>query len=570
MTSHRCILLATALIGLQSFTCEALDLDFLQGDEALLSPQPTHAFKPTDKSVSPSNSFEGVLTLNTDSALNRIEILTDTFDAVANASLKLAELPPYTFSFIMDGADIVPLSRGPQRSDHPYWEMIPGPGITWNVPGDKGWSHASLPFTLKEKNQNCTHNGLMTFMYKGSGAITRVAWQITSETCLYLKLNLWGVVDANYEPQSISRSAEVKAAYHKEKASRLPVKPFSALEKDRPDLKKTAFQPPGIDDVTVYGFVMNGVHYRSGCPTRFGPYPFCEVLDLPSYSLAKSLVGGLGYFILNKRWPEFATTPVSRLIPECKLADKRWNDVTPTNLLNMTTGNYNSKAFNADEDNAAMQTFFLAETHQDKVRFSCEAWPRKSSPGTQWVYNTTNTYLLGVAMDTFLKQKLGPQADAYRDLVYAQFFKPLEISPLLRWAQRTYDEVLQTYTGFGLVFYNDDVARIAQALNSDYPPDGNISGTDFDLAMLRKATPKHTRINEQGLAYSNGFWGVDVSRWIACSSETWVPFMSGYGGISVAMLPNGSVYYYFTDSNQHGFHSAAVEANKALNYCKES
>jgi len=574
------LLLSIALVFLQVFTVtqavgnppgsELLDLEFLQGDEAMASPQPTRAFSPPDNSVSPSNHFEGVLTFNTNAGLNRIEILTDTFETAANGNLKIRELPPYSFSFVMDGAEIVPLKRGPQRSDHPYWEMIPEPGISWNVTGDKGWSHASLPFSLKEKNQNCTHNGLMTFMYKSSGAISRVAWQITSETCLYLKINLWGVAKASYEPQSIARSAEVIRAYHKEKSSRLPVKSFSELEKNYPGLEKKAFRPPGTEDVTVYGLVLNGLHYRSECPTRFGPYPFCEVLDLPSYSVAKSLAGGLGYLILTRRWPEFATTPVSELIPECKLADKRWDDVTPAHLLNMTTGNYNSSIFNADEDAAAMQTFFLAETHKGKVRFSCEAWPRKSPAGTQWVYNTTNTYLLGVAMDTFLKQKSGPQADAYRDLIYQQFFKPLELSPSLQWTQRTYDEEFQAFTGFGMIFHNDDVARIGQALNSGSAHSETISGPDFDLAMFRAGKPRHMRLGEKNLAYSNGFWGLDVSRWIGCPAETWVPFMSGYGGISVAMFPNNSVYYYFTDSNQHGFRKAAVEANKALNYCKES
>ncbi len=573
-------MLPVALVFLQAFTVSqavgnspgrnALDLDFLQGDAALVSPQSTHAFSPPENAVTPSNNLEGVLTLNTNASLSRIKILTDTYDAAANNSLKLSELPPFSFNFVMDGAEIIPLSRGPQRSSHPYCEMIPEPVITWDVAGDNGWSHASLPLTLKEKNQNCTHNGLMTFMYKSNGTITRVAWQITSETCLYLKINLWGVVDASYEPQQISQSAEVITDYHKEKASRLPVKSFSALEKDHPSLEQKAFQPPGKDDVTVYGFVLNGVHYRSECPTRFGPYPFCEVLDLPSYSLAKSLVGGLGYFILAKRWPEFVTTPISELIPECQLADKRWNNVTPAHLLNMTTGNYNSKSFNADEDDATMQTFFLAESHKDKVRFSCEAWPRKSPPGTQWVYNTSNTYLLGVAMNTFLKQKTGPQADAYQDLIVRQVFKPLKLSPSLQWIQRTYDEVFQPFTGFGMIFHNDDVARIAQVLNSDNSPDILISSAYFEAAMFRANKPGHTLLSEKDLAYSNSFWGVDVSKWIDCPSETWIPFMSGYGGISVAMFPNNSVYYYFTDSNQHGFRKAAIEANKALNYCKES
>ncbi len=121
-----------------------------------------------------------------------------------------------------------------------------------------------------------------------------------------------------------------------------------------------------------------------------------------------------------------------------------------------------------------------------------------------------------------------------------------------------------------MIFHNDDIARIAQALNSDNPPDILSSSAYFKAAMFRTSKPGHTLLSEQNLAYRNSFWGVDVSKWIDCAGETWVPFMSGYGGISVAMFPNNSVYYYFTDSNQHGFRKAAVEANKALNYCKES
>lgn len=549
---------------------QLLDLDFLQGSEPLLSPQPTLAFMPLAQPDTPSHHFEGELKIDVTRALGEVEVLTDTLGVAADTKMKLDELPPYSISFVMDGTDIIPLLREPQRSGHPYWEIVAQPGLAWNEAGDRGWSRAALPFTLKEKNQNCTHNGLMMFLYKGDGSISRVAWQITSETCLYLKINLWGIAEATYDPRPIASSGRVITAYRKEVAARLPVKSFSALERDYPEVNQSAFQPAGIDDVSVYGLVMDGVHYRSECPTRYGPYPFCDVLDLPSYSISKSLVGGLGYFMLVNRWPEFTKIPISELIPECVLADRRWNDVTAVHLLNMTTGNYHSKSSNADENAAAMQTFFLAESHQDKVRFSCEAWLRKSQPGEQWVYHTTDTYLLGVAMNVFLKQKLGPKADVYRDLLYQQLFKPLGLSPALQWTQRTYDEVSQAFTGFGLLFHNDDVARIAQILNPDPAINKPISGTDFDTAMFRTGSPWHTVPGPNGLAYSNGFWGVDVSEWIACPGETWIPFMSGYGGISVAIFPHGGVYYYFTDSDQHGFRKAAVEINKALNYCKES
>ena len=275
---------------------------------------------------------------------------------------KLTTLPPFSFDYVSDGDALVPLQREPQRSDHPYWEIIPGPGRVWVDREDPAWSRASLPFALKEKNQNCIHNGLMTFLYKADGAISRAAWQITSETCLYLKINLWGIAEAEYQPRSIADSSDVIAAYRQEQSDRIPVKPIDLLTEVYPAANPSAFEPPGIEDVTVYGLVIGGVHYRSDCQTRYGPYPFCDVLLLPSYSLAKSVFAGLGYMLLTRRWPEFADLAVIDLVPACNLEDKRWQNVTTRHLVNMKTGLYDSTEFERDDVSGKMQTFFLAES----------------------------------------------------------------------------------------------------------------------------------------------------------------------------------------------------------------
>ena len=547
-----------------------LGFDFLQGNEPLASPVATNFYLPAGELATPSNSFEGVLTIRAAETVSQIEVVTDTFGIVANEDLALSDLPPFSVGFTSDGNDLIPLAREPQRSDHPYWELIPQPGKSWDADGDNGWSRAALPFALKEYNQNCTHNGLMTFLYKSDGSISRVAWQVTSETCLYVKLNLWGAAEAEYVPEPVPHPGEVVAAYRREVSRRMPVKPFSDLVLDYPDLDLTAFHPPGFDDASVYGLVLKGVNYRSDCPTRLGPYPFCEVLSLPSYSLAKSLVGDLAYQLLISRWPEFATIPVSDLIPECKTGDGRWDDVTAIHLLDMTTGNYDSEIDNADESSAKIDTFFLAQTNDGKVRFSCTAWPRKSAPGTQWVYHTTDTYLLGVTMNTFLRQKLGPQADIYRDLLYPQVYEPLGLSPAMQWTQRTYDEAAQPFTGYGLVFHADDAIRLAQDLNSNRPVIEQLAHTYPDKPRLPSGFLANTMSGAKGIAYKEGFWAADASPWIGCANPTWIPFMVGYGGITVAMFPSGGIYYYFTDSGQFGFRKAAVEVNKVLNYCKES
>lgn len=542
---------------------------FLLGDTPIEAPLSTREFTPPESGKMPLTGFTGILSLVAGTGQSNIEILTDTYSIGSNQELKLTELPPFSFEFVTDGTDVIPLVQTPRRSSHPYWEIVLSPGSAWSEPGDGNWSRAALPFTLKEKNQNCLHNGLMTFFYQGDGSISRVKWQVSSETCLYLKVNLWGTLQATYLPRTIPNSAEVVAAYRMEVSRRLPVRPLSDLTSDYPGLELAAIQPPGLDDVSVYGLVLDGVNYRSDCPTRYGPYPFCDVLSLPSYSLAKSLVGDIAYQLLLSQWPEFATIPVPDLIPECRTSDGRWDDVTPAHLLNMTTGNYDSTISNADEEGAKMDTFFLAQNHDGKVRFSCEAWPRKSAPGVQWVYHTTDTYLLGVAMNTFLRQKLGPNVDFYRDLLYPLVYGPLGLSPAMQWTQRTYDNAAQPFTGYGLVFHADDAIRFAHALNSNQPGGESQSQVVSGGLGLPSSFLENTMPGAKGIAYKDGFWGANASPWIACANPTWIPFMVGYGGITVAILPNGSIYYYFTDSGRFGFREAVVEANKALNYCKE-
>lgn len=544
---------------------------FLFGNEPLQEPLNTLVYSPQKNPHLPADRFEGILSLDSQSAQSSIEVVKDTFGISDSERWQLSSLPAFSFEYVSDGDAIIPVLRKPQRGAHPYWEIIPGPGRIWSDPLDAGWSRASLPFTLKEKNQNCTHNGLMTFLYKADGSISRVAWQVGSETCLYLKINLWGITNARFQPRPIAEAESIMTDFHAEVEDRLEVRPISMLSDDYPAVDPLAFVPPGEADATVYGFVLDGVHYRSDCPTRYGPNPFCDVVDLPSYSLAKSIFAGLGYLLLIQQWPEFADLPVTALIPECLLEDDRWQGVTTRHLLNMNTGLFQSSGYQADEDSSDMETFFLAESHARKVRFSCEAWPKSATPGSVTVYHSTDHYLLGVAMNAFLKEKLGSDADIHRDLLIGRFLKDLDLSPVTHWSQRTYDEQDQPFVAFGLIFHSDDVVKIATSLNSFSPPVQDFDKPGFEAAMFRGAEHDNVWKSPHGkVAYQNGFWGFDAAEFIGCESSTWIPFMSGYGGIVVAMLPNNGVYYFFSDSNQHTFKNAAVEANKAINFCKES
>ena len=54
--------------------------------------------------------------------------------------------------------------------------------------------------------------------------------------------------------------------------------------------------------MTVFGVALDGTHYVGGCKTRYGVYPYCDVLDLPSYSVAKSVAGAVGLMRLEKKY----------------------------------------------------------------------------------------------------------------------------------------------------------------------------------------------------------------------------------------------------------------------------
>jgi len=58
-----------------------------------------------------------------------------------------------------------------------------------------------------------------------------------------------------------------------------------------------------------------------------------------------------------------------------------------------------------------------------------------------------------------------------------------------------------------------------------------------------------------------------VKEYIGCPHAVWIPFLSGYGGISVALFPNNSVYYVFSDGGHFEWAKAAVESNNIRRYC---
>ena len=206
------------------------------------APLATAVFSPPP-SGRPQNKFPGrlVLTPALDSA--RMQILRDSRGRLNGREAIIPSLPPMDMVLAHSGRDLIPAERGLVSDTHPYWEYFVGVGQAWDEPGDFGWSRAALPFALQERNQNCTYNGVLSFLYKSDGSVTNVYYQVGSETCTYLRLDLWGTAPATLSRHDSAAAHGAVADYRNEQRLRLPVKPIAMLAEDLPGADPSQFAP---------------------------------------------------------------------------------------------------------------------------------------------------------------------------------------------------------------------------------------------------------------------------------------------------------------------------------------
>ncbi|WP_050759410.1 serine hydrolase domain-containing protein [Luminiphilus syltensis] len=517
----------------------------------------------------PKTRLSGMLTLESPRFNGGFRIWADYYNRELSVGAMLHELPNISFQFSQQGSDLLPLAEGVQRSSHPYWELILQPGKVWSDPSDQGWSLASIPFSLQERAGNCTHNGVLTWRMNNEGGASQASYQFSSETCGYFQFDGWGTAPALFTAGTVEAKAQFRRLYE-HRGNRLPVRPLDQLAEDYPGVDaKNLATADGIakKDTTVLGMVVNGVHYRSDCFTRAGPYPYCDALAIPTYSVAKSLFAAVATLRMQHVYPQLSQQTISSLLPECD--SEHWRGVTIENTLDMATGNYVSAVAGDDEASEEHENFIFADTHREKLTFACNYFQRQTTPATQFVYHTSDTYVLGAALQAFLN-KHEPKADLYRSVLATSLWRKLELSPLLDDSKRTYDEASHSFTGYGLTVEADDLVRLADWLANH---GGHIAGqAQLDKAMLsaslqRDPTDIGLTAGSEALRYNNGFWAFNAADSLGCPTPLWVPFMSGVSGITVAMFPNGVIYYYISDGYVFRWQSGREAAHQITPLC---
>lgn len=481
-----------------------------------------------------------------------MEIAVDRSGFVDRVSPADRGLPTLRVALQSDGEYLLPEQRLPLTSDDSVWQALLGEG-GWQRDGN-AWQ-AQLPLTLMEPTDNCTHYAVLRVRIDARGRGTATA-RVHGQTCEYLKFT------AQVRGTAIWVAGAVGADRHR---VHFPLHAMETL-KEAHDIDPEALAPPeGVsrEHLSQAGLLIDGQHYQSGCPSMPG-YPFCESLPLPSFSLAKSLLAGVALMRLESLYPGSRERRIGELLPAC---GDTWNDVTIEQALDMQTGHFHESDYFADEDALAGTPLFLAPSHAERLAYACGAYLRRAPPGEQWVYQSSATVIAVSAMTALLREKQGdPQADIHRDLFVGGLWRHLPLSPLAGFTQRASPQT-PPLGGWGLVLTADDLLQLVSWLQSEASAPGQLAQDLLGDSLQPSGLDPGVDTGISGLRYRNGFWLLEVSDELGCDGPRWISFLSGHGGITVALLDRDLVYYYVSDNNEFQWLSAVRAIHRVRPLC---
>jgi len=527
-------------------------------DGPLVRPLAAVAFAAPDDAVAPDVPVAGRLRLTGGRTADGHRVLHDEFGYGETEGV--FDIPPLDIGLVSDGGVLHPVERGPLPVSGAHWEWVVQPGRIWRR-GDR-WQ-ARLPVALQERNANCIHTGWLAVDLPAGGGATSAVIEIGAETCAYFQFDLWSRVEAHFTPGDAPEAPAGSPA--------LPRQPVERLAAVYPGTDPAAFGSPlevTPEAMTVYGLLADGTLYAGGCRTRFGPDPYCTALPLPSYSLAKTVVAGLALMRLERLYPGAREALIADHVPACD--DARWAGVTFEHALDMATGLYTSGGFEADESAPELWAFMTRTTHEGRIAQACHQHPRQSEPAELWVYHTTDTYILGTALQAFWRDRTGrAEADIYDDLL-VPLWRELGLSPLMESTRRSYDAERQPVSGWGLTLTLDDMMKLGRFLQAGARINGEAWADPamIDEALQRVPGARGLPAGGETQRYQNGMWAWNAGPALGCAGDAWIPALSGYGGITLALIPNGHVYAYVSDGREFAWRRAAGASNEIQPFCE--
>jgi len=476
--------------------------------------------------------------------------------------------PGLQLEFFTVGDVLVPVQRGEMvretggGSVPSYWRVIPQFGKVWREPEDGDWSRAAFPIMLVNDTENHAHQGLATFLYR-AGQVTGMRVQFVQQTGPYLIKQYfvaWGFAPAELAPGDAPKLDARRAQAQAELADRLPAKPFGDLVKTLPPGTLDGFGGPIYPKWQVaVALVRGGTLFYQDPGTPYGPYPYPLEMRFGVRSVTKSVFAPLALLRLAQVYgPWVLTLKVGDYVPGL---DPKWRRVRFVDAANMATG-FGGTGTTKTHPNDIFDGYlggdydawYTAPSHADKVRqIAATLRPYPWEPGTVMRYRDQDYYLLGAAIDAFLKSVRGPQADL-GEMVQAEVFTPIGIhqAPAVRtreaggrdglvWCNAGYYPTLDDLAKIAMLYESLGAHGGAQILNRELTAEllaGRGAIVKNADASLGPISAPLTGSNEDGL-YKMGFHFLRFVN--AGGAVEYLPSMHGSGDNEVILYPNHTI-----------------------------
>ena len=472
-------------------------------------------------------------------------------------------LPRITLGFVTAGDVLVPLQRGQIVSEHrpgetaSYWSVIPQFGRVWRDADEEGsWSRAAFPLMLVGDTENHSHQGLATFRYKGR-EVSELEFQFVQQTAPYLLRQHfigWGRARMKLAPLAAREAELQRASARAELARRLPHRPWADLVDRTASKSLKGFGGPVLERWRVLAaLVRDGVIYYQESATPYGNYPYPLEMRLGVRSVMKSIGAPLALLRLARTCGPYVLT--LRIGDFVEGLDPKYRAIRFIDAANMATGYGGTGTWKTNPNDPLdgyldgdYDAWYTAPSHREKLRYIRRSLrPYPWAPGTVMRYRDQDFYILGVALDRFVKAMRGPGADVW-DMLRSEVLEPIGIAhaPLVRTREARHR---RGFPWFNAGYYPtlDDLAKVALL----YQSRGAYGGEQIlhrrltaELLAAREAIPKGGDLSlgleeAEGERYRMGF---HFRPYVAERGKRYyLPTMWGAGESEVILYPNGIV-----------------------------
>jgi CubicO group peptidase (beta-lactamase class C family) len=489
--------------------------------------------------------------------------------------------PGFSVQFFTHKGHLVPVERniihpvdGNSRSS---WNLILSPGKVWSESSDNGMSRASFPFVLVSVYSYETHNGIATFLYDAS-RVSDLRMQIVQEIS-WRKFDFRGHLPMTYTPGPTAGNENVMARFDKEMACQTPIRPWSALKEIAdPEFLENFNGIVNPQDISATGLIVDNIIYLQPCRTRYGAYPYPRYMRNSVFSVTKSAGAAIAMLRLAQKYGDEVFDLKIKDYLSVTAAHGGWDEVTFGDCLNMVAGigdNWPQRKPNkifVDENNERMKEWAKATTARDKLKIGFEFGNYPWGPGEVLRYNSTHTFVLAAAMDSYLKKKEGPRSNIW-DMVVEEVFNPIGIihAPLRHTQEPDGSRGIPHFLA-GFYPTPDDIAKTTMLLQNRGEHRGRQLLSRAKLAQALYKTEKRgfptNRYNGYGYRWYNmSFWSAPYRTQNGCFFQ--IPYMAGYLGNLVVLLPNGISAFRFADGNHYDPESLILGAEAIRPICDQ-